>query len=171
MTGGKNSGYRRLVAFALDWLVIALWCGVLLGAVFFLSAGTPRKFSGPWTAQAVGFLSLTLPVTLYFSFMESSRWRATLGKRIVGLRVSTISGERLGFGTAILRNGIRFVPWELGHVCAWQASYSPDGEIPNWLLAPLVLSMTLSLWWVGSLLFKNCAPYDRWTGTRLETGN
>ena len=129
MRKSQGTGFRRLIAFALDWLAMALWGGLLFGVILLLSRESPRAVSNPWTAQAIGFLSMTLPVTLYFSIMEGSKWGATLGKRIVGLRVFTMCGERLSFSRALLRNGLKFVPWELGHLVAQQAFYSGDREI------------------------------------------
>ena len=124
---------------------MALWGGLLFGVILLLSRGSPRAVSNPWTAQAIGFLSMTLPVTLYFSIMEGSKGGATLGKRIVGLRVFTICGERISFSRALLRNGLKFVPWELGHLVAQQAFYSGDREISTWVYGPLVFSVALAL--------------------------
>jgi uncharacterized RDD family membrane protein YckC len=37
---------------------------------------------------------------LYFALMESSSWQATLGKRLLGIRVTSLDGQRIGFGRA-----------------------------------------------------------------------
>jgi uncharacterized RDD family membrane protein YckC len=37
---------------------------------------------------------------LYFALMESSSWQATLGKKALGLRVTGMDGQRIGFGRA-----------------------------------------------------------------------
>ncbi|MED1741590.1 RDD family protein [Bacillus swezeyi] len=37
---------------------------------------------------------------LYFTLMESSKWQATLGKKIMGIQVVEAEGERLSFGRA-----------------------------------------------------------------------
>ena len=145
MRKSQGTGFRRLIAFALDWLTIALWAGLLFGVTLLLSGGSPRGVSNPWTAPAIGFLSMTLPVTLYFSMMEGSKWAASLGKRIVGLRVFTLRGERLSFSRAFLRKGLKFVPWELGHLVAQQAFYSGDKVISTWVCGALVFSVPPSL--------------------------
>lgn len=46
---------------------------------------------------------------LYCAFSESSRWRATLGKRIVGLQVLTAAGGQLSFGQATVRHFMKFL--------------------------------------------------------------
>ena len=53
-------------------------------------------------------LGLTL-VPLYFAFMESSSKQATLGKMALGLKVTDLNGERIGFGKAILRFFAKFI--------------------------------------------------------------
>lgn len=40
---------------------------------------------------------------VYFPLMESSAWQATLGKKAVGIKVTTLDGQRIGFGRAIGR--------------------------------------------------------------------
>jgi uncharacterized RDD family membrane protein YckC len=37
---------------------------------------------------------------LYFALMESSAWQATLGKKLIGLRVTDMACQRIGFGRA-----------------------------------------------------------------------
>jgi len=46
---------------------------------------------------------------LYCAFMESSSWRATVGKRLLGLQVITTDGERVSFGAATARHFMKFL--------------------------------------------------------------
>lgn len=41
---------------------------------------------------------------LYFSFMESSKYQASVGKLALGLIVTDMEGNRIDFGKALLRN-------------------------------------------------------------------
>lgn len=45
---------------------------------------------------------------IYFAASESGRLQATLGKRMLGLRVTSLSGERLSFSQATVRHLARF---------------------------------------------------------------
>ena len=45
-----------------------------------------------------------LAVFLYPAIFESSRWQATPGKRLLGLRVTRLDGTRVGFFRALARN-------------------------------------------------------------------
>jgi uncharacterized RDD family membrane protein YckC len=160
--------FVRLIAFALDWVVIAAWGGLLFGGVMLVSNGSPQPFSGPWMSQAAGFVSMTLPVTLYFSVMESSRFGASVGKLLTGLRVRALHGRQLSFPRALARTVLKFVPWELGHLVAQQAVFSGEGGFPAWVYVPMLLSFLLPLWWVGSIVARGHAPYDHWAGARVE---
>jgi uncharacterized RDD family membrane protein YckC len=54
-------------------------------------------------------LLLAVGSWLYCAFTESSNWRATVGKRIIGLQVVTASGGKLSFGQASVRHFMKFL--------------------------------------------------------------
>jgi uncharacterized RDD family membrane protein YckC len=53
--------------------------------------------------QGMGFLMGLGIQWLYFTLLEASSWQATLGKKILGLRVTDMEGNRIGFGKANAR--------------------------------------------------------------------
>lgn len=165
-TMGRSIAIRRFLAFGVDWLVIALWAGLLFAAVMIIFSGQPPRPSGPWHSQIIGFTVMTIPVVLYFTFSESSRAQATLGKRVFGLRVSTRDQSRLSVGTSFLRNCIKFAPWELGHIVANQAALSTSG-ITGWVYLPLAFAFILPVWWGISIFVRGYAPYDAIASTRV----
>ena len=167
MTVFRSLPLLRLTAFALDWLVLALWGGIAFGIVMFSTHGNPPGFSNPWQGQAVSFLVMTLPFTLYFAFLESSPKRATIGKRIIGLEVARPTGEQLSFATSFLRNGIKFVPWELGHLVAHQAAFAKEPSISTWVWGPALGAVIGMLWWMTTLFIGSETPYNRWIGARV----
>jgi len=156
-----------LLAFAIDWLVVVLWGGVLFGAVMVATGGHPPRPTSPWTAQAVGFVTMTLPVTLYFAICESSAMRGSLGKRILGLAVSREGGGRLPLGSALLRNGVKFVPWEFGHTVAQQAVVSGDTGVPTWVWGAMIVAFGGPVWWVIAMMTTGRTPYDRLASARV----
>jgi uncharacterized RDD family membrane protein YckC len=89
--------WRRGIAAAIDWL--------LIGVVVSLSIGYHGQLAPPHsTVKVVVYYALAvLLVWLYFVAMEASAWRATLGKRVVGVRVTTLDGRRIGVGRATAR--------------------------------------------------------------------
>lgn len=46
---------------------------------------------------------------LYCAFMESSSWRATIGKRLLGVQVITTDGNATSFGQATVRHFMKFL--------------------------------------------------------------
>jgi uncharacterized RDD family membrane protein YckC len=46
---------------------------------------------------------------LYYAFMESSKYQATLGKMVLGIVVTDMNGQRISFGRAVGRNLAKIV--------------------------------------------------------------
>jgi uncharacterized RDD family membrane protein YckC len=55
-------------------------------------------------------LSIVVP---YFVFSESSRWQATIGKKLLGIKVGDSEGEGISVGRAFLR---LFGKWISGQI-------------------------------------------------------
>jgi uncharacterized RDD family membrane protein YckC len=107
--------WRRGIAAAIDWL--------LIGVVVSLSIGYHGQLAPPHsTVKLVVYYALAVAVVwLYFAAMEASALRATLGKRVVGVRVTTLDGRRIGFGRAtarLLAKLLSLAPLGLGFVLA-----------------------------------------------------
>ena len=154
--------WLRLLAFALDYIVISLYLAALVGLSLVLARtaagpGFRALFSDPNSAELTAFLLLVLPVLLYFAIFEASPWQATWGKRVVGLRVVTTTGARVGFARALWRNALKLIPWELTHACLWR--------IPGWPLAPetppLWITVGLILVWVIVAIYVLSLAFSR----------
>lgn len=167
MPSSFRSAVRRLAAFAVDWFVVAAWGAAVFGAAMLLTGGKPERPNGPWTAQAVGFLTMTLPVVVYFAACESSARRASFGKRALGLEVAAADGRRLTFAAALVRNAVKFLPWECGHLLVHQAMAAGDGGVAAWVWAPAAVALVVPPWWAASLIATGRTPYDRWTSTSV----
>lgn len=165
---------RRLVAFGVDYLVIAVY----IVALWLISTGVAAlglvpagAFADPVRGQLIGFGLLTLPVVLYFALWEGSSRGATPGKRAAGLRVVAAGGAQLPWGRSLLRSALKFVPWELAHACLWR--------IPGWPgpaeAIPTGVALGLGVVWllVASYLLmpivsrSRQTPYDRVAGTSV----
>jgi len=126
--------WPRLIAFGWDYLVILAYLIPLVAAgalaYWFAPELAASLFSGPVRAQAVGFVLITLPVTLYFALSEASARRATWGKRRVGLAVVDAHGSPLSLPRSLVRTAAKFVPWELAHLFIWQISFADNPSSP-----------------------------------------
>jgi uncharacterized RDD family membrane protein YckC len=168
------SPWRRVAAWLLDYLVILGYLIVLtatsLGA---LSSPAASMFSSaltmPITAELVGFLTLTGPVILYFALCEASTWQATLGKRALGVVVVGPGGTRLPFGRTIVREVVRFLPWEMAHALIWPLAVPPHKEplpvtIGGFAVVYLLVFVYLISLFVGA---QHRTVYDRIAGSRV----
>jgi uncharacterized RDD family membrane protein YckC len=54
----------------------------------------------------------------YCAIAESSRWQGTVGKKLLGLRVSDLAGARIGFGRANVRYLAKVVTYPLALLTA-----------------------------------------------------
>jgi uncharacterized RDD family membrane protein YckC len=160
----------RVLSFSLDYLVLALYLAlvVALGVVFNTTApGLARAvFGSPALGQGIGFLLVTLPVTLYFALLESSAYQATWGKRRMGLRVIGADGKRVSFGRALARVVFKFVPWELSHTLIWQISASPQSPPPAITAGFILVWLLVGANLLSLVLSRNHQTlYDRLAGT------
>ena len=167
------SPWRRIAAWMLDYLVIAAYL-VVLTAVSLGVLATPAgpalnaALTRPFTAELVGFLALTTPVVLYFALLEASTWQATLGKRALGIVVAGPAGGRLTMGRALLREAVRFLPWELSHAIIWRLALSPArSSFPAWAGLGFTLVYLLVFAYLVTLFFgsQHRTLYDRLAGS------
>jgi uncharacterized RDD family membrane protein YckC len=125
-TGLYAGFWLRFVAAIIDGLILAIPYGFLAFVIFAsaipefkMLAATPNP--NPFVLVSVfgsRFLILALfsllGTWLYWSLQESSTWRATLGKKALGLYVTDLAGGQLTFGKASGRffagRGISYVP-------------------------------------------------------------
>lgn len=163
----RTIAIRRIQAFMVDWLIIIAWAGVLIGIVMVATSGDPARPTNPWIVQAIGFISMTIPVVSYFAVLESSSRKATLGKKAFGLAVIGATGDVVSFGRSLVRNSIKFLPWEFGHIVANQAAFSADAGVALWVYGPMTVAFVLPLWWIASLFSSGRAPYDRVSSTHV----
>ncbi|MGB6429157.1 MAG: RDD family protein [Candidatus Acidiferrales bacterium] len=105
--------WKRCWAYLIDSLILGV-VFALFAIVVFLVIGGGALISGSENAQdfaaALGvaailmivfaYLALIVVVWLYFAKMESSEKQATIGKKMLGIYVTDVNGQRLTFGRA-----------------------------------------------------------------------
>lgn len=96
-------GLRRVGAWLLDWVAIAAYAALLLPAALVVGARNLELSAQWWNAIAFG--CLIAPATLWLAIWERGERAGSPGKRILGLQVTTLTGQAPGFGRALARNG------------------------------------------------------------------
>lgn len=125
----SNTNYAgfwlRFVAYLIDVILIyALQAIIILPVLGMLGmsfASDPSSFENMTEAEAMGMFATVMAaasatslvffilVTLYYSFMESSKFQGTVGKLVLGLKVTDESGAKLDFVKALIRNLCKIV--------------------------------------------------------------
>ena len=108
--------WKRFFAYLIDGVIINAVFFVVVGVVVLVIGGgavisgseSLQDFAAALTGLVillivVMFLGLIVAVWLYFAKMESSPSKATIGKRVMGIYVTDLQGQRLTFGKATAR--------------------------------------------------------------------
>jgi len=166
----------RVVAFALDYLLICLYL-IILAAITMMvtskldSDAWTRFFSDPIRADIVAFLVTVLPVAAYFSITESSIAQASWGKRKRRLRVESTDGTRLSLRAAMVRSLLKLIPWQIAHTSLFNIPGWPTntGSPPGWVVVGLVLVWVIVAMYAFSVVFQpsHQSIYDRLVGARV----
>ena len=106
--------WLRFLAGSVDVALEALGALLLTLAIDFILQRFGRLFDiDPWDSKVftgVAYILIwSVGSWLYCAFAESSAWRATIGKRLLGIQVVTVDGERLSFGQATARHFMKFL--------------------------------------------------------------
>ena len=97
----------RAFALALDFLIVCFTVGptiiepILIKNQVGTSFRDVLNFTNGGSRQALALLLLLhLILWLYYASFESSRWQATPGKKLMGLTVTSLTGQRISFARA-----------------------------------------------------------------------
>ena len=91
----------RFLAYFIDTLLMTLVLLPLGVAAGVLIVATGADQNGSMLALEGMFRIVSIFIGwLYFGILESSPWQATLGKKMLGLRVTDLNGGRISFGKA-----------------------------------------------------------------------
>lgn len=133
---GLATGAQRVAAFALDGLIMVLALALLtwiLTWVMRSAAGSSSRTTLA-AAQAVWLLGAFFIRNAYFILLEGGRRAATIGKRVMRLRVVARSGERLTLESVIARNLMREIEIFLPLIFILSAAFDESGGAGERLL-------------------------------------
>ena len=162
---------RRLASWWWDYLLILAW----LAAVFLL-IGLPQilgwlDLSAIWADQVAGDIAITvLTVLPYLVYLTITEWRpphATWGKRRVGIEVIGKDGDPPGGGAVLVRNLVKVLPWQLGHMGTTRLVFAT--QVTTAAISFQVGSLVLLALVVVPVLFGRPGIHDLLAGTRVTS--
>lgn len=137
----------RVKEFAYDYLVIlgylVLLFGVTMAVYMLLLDGIPQM--SELQSQLIALVTSVLPVILIFTYLDYARG-GSFGKKKAGLKLVY---RYKSVKSSLIRNIIKFLPWQLGHISTIRGVYTDYDLLAVGLscvslaLATLLLLMTL----------------------------
>ena len=112
----------RFAAFLIDLILRGLATGIILYVVDGITTDDNFRMSNFFALLQL--LVFFLIGWVYSAFPESSSFQGTYGKIALGLKVTTLEGQRLTFGHASRR-----------YLCKWLFSYAPIFTGFIWIVA------------------------------------
>lgn len=165
---GTGLRRRRLASWGWDYLVVLAWLTLV-----FVAIGVPQTvgwldLGRIWSRPVAGDVAVTLltvvPYLAYLTLTEAGPARATWGKRRVGLRLDG-PGMPAMFAKTLVRNTVKVLPWQLGHMSAMRFAMS---DAPTGFAALLFIASMVALSGVVlPVLLGRVGLHDRLAGTRV----
>jgi len=96
----RTTGYagfeKRFVALLIDTIIF-----IFIG--FIIVGRSPSELQQPNTELAMYLILMQIIGWIYFALLESSSMQGTLGKRVMGIIVTNLQGNKISFGKATAR--------------------------------------------------------------------
>lgn len=124
---------RRGVAWLIDYVLlcaVVLPVNLLLGFTRMVTTSGESGWHVNFPTGPAGWLLGSVVAVIYGTTMESSGWRATVGKRILGVQVLDTACQPLSRRKALTRNLVKAVTAPVS-CCAWMyavAIFSPRNQ-------------------------------------------
>ena len=139
---------KRMMEFLFDYLFILAYLvflfivSMLIYIIFFNGVPEFTEIQSQWLV----FLTSILPITLLFTYLDYAK-NGSLGKVKAGLELLY---QKKTVQASLIRNTIKFLPWQIGHMGTIHGFYSEFDVLSiilsnlATLLAVLLLAMTLN---------------------------
>ncbi|HEX6738885.1 MAG TPA: RDD family protein, partial [Vicinamibacteria bacterium] len=152
---------RRFLAFVLDRLTLGL-LDVPLAVLFFAGRGSSMG----------GVMTLSLLLKFLYFFVTESLWGRTVGKALLGLRVTAVGGFGPSPLQVLVRTAVFLGAFEAGAVVNLlrEALAPPTASPPGWLITLQALAGILAVLPLVTMRARNgyAGLHELWSGTRVR---
>ncbi|TQS71874.1 RDD family protein [Ornithinibacillus gellani] len=156
---------KRFIELLVDYLVIVVYLIILFIINLFISflifKGLPEY--NEIQAQSIATLTSVIPIIVIFTYLDYVK-NGSIGKRVAGL---TLTYKHKKISSSLLRNIVKFLPWQMGHIGVIHGIYS-NFDMSAILIANSGTILGLILICMG--LFRNDKRHlgDLLAGTKVE---
>ena len=113
---------KRMIELLFDYLFILAYLILLaLGSfVYYLIFQNGMQQPTEFESQSITFFTSVLPITLIFTYLDYTK-NGSFGKKKAELQLVY---EKKTVQASLIRNAIKFLPWQIGHMSAIHSVYS-----------------------------------------------
>ncbi len=113
---------KRMIELLFDYLFILAYLILLaLGSfVYYLISQKGMQQPTEFESQSITFFTSVLPITLIFTYLDYTK-NGSFGKKKAELQLVY---EKKTVQASLIRNVIKFLPWQIGHMSAIHSVYS-----------------------------------------------
>lgn len=171
-----NNFFKRSFAYLIDCTICYSFVMVIIQWAILSQFRDQLGITNEWFKDSVNMelyvlTSISLPVWIYFTLMDSKISKGTIGKRILKLVVSQQdSNEKISIGKSLLRTIFKLAPWEIAHLGVIFPTPMYFEEAPG-IRILTILGIGLFLVYIASILSdkQGRSLYDRILGTKIIT--
>lgn len=164
---------KRATAYLIDCIiaftiVMLLFQWVVLSHVRGFFGITDLWFHDSWNMWLYVFISISLPIWFYFSYLDCRISKGTIGKRVMKLELTNLNRSKIGFGKAAVRTVLKLLPWELAHIGVIFPSplyYNPEPSVRTLTVLAIILFIVYVIY--ISVAKSNQSLYDKLLGTQV----
>ncbi len=112
---------QRLKELFIDYICILIYLVILLTIAMGIYSVVLKHIPGfnELQTQLLAIFTSVVPVILIFSFLDYTK--GSIGKQKAGLRLYYTNKS---FWSSLLRNIVKFLPWQLGHIATIHGIYT-----------------------------------------------
>lgn len=140
--------WRRAIAFLIDLTIVIVGNAFLILPLAAILGLRESKAADEVRSAFVMFLLGAYLVTtiisigiawLYYAYLESSKMRGTLGKKLLGIQVADTEGGQVSFGTASVRFFGKIISFALAGAGFIMAPFTPQNQALHDIIAKTIV--------------------------------
>ena len=154
----------RIKELVIDWLVICIYLIMLaiISISFYIIVLKEISKVTELQSQLIATITSVIPIIIIFSILDFRR--GSIGKQKVGLKLYFKKRE---FKYSIIRNIIKFLPWQIGHMATIHGIYTEFDTI-SVILQIIALTLLVTMFLMGILRKDKRHLGDIVAGTQVQ---